>query len=427
MSINSPQEVYRFLDAIPKFKDEGKEASDFSLNRFRQFCNLMDNPQQNFPMIHVAGSNGKGSTCTIMGAIYRKGGHKVGIYTSPHLLHFTERFTINEARLNEEELIQFFEEYLPQIKSLQLTYFEISTAIAFWWFSRKNIDIAIIETGLGGRLDATNIITPLVSVITSITLDHTDILGDTLQKVTREKAGIIKPGVPVIVGKLPDEAKREIKKIAAKLQSNFLDIDNLKPIYNEGTYCLNVSNKIVQLQAKGRAPVQIFNIAIAWKVATLLKKEFTVTESQIREGIDNAGALEANRGRFERLHPQFDWYFDGAHNVEAIKAMKQAVETVGRVKQATLMLSLMRDKINKKMMIEFLEFKKIVYYTLSTKRGAAIQDIHRWLPQAKAFPESQKSRLRLLDKLSTKLVIFGGSFYFYPTVQSWITTYTKNR
>src|SRR5699024_7205251 len=152
------------------------------------------------------------------------------------------RFQINNAKIDEADIIEFFNEYEPLIKSMRLTYFEITTALAFWWFAQEQVDIAIIETGLGGRLDATNIITPLVSVITSVTLDHTDILRDTIEAITREKAGIIKTDIPAVIGKLPQEAKIEIKKTASAKKSRIVSIKSLQPELQSGTFSFKRNN-----------------------------------------------------------------------------------------------------------------------------------------------------------------------------------------
>ncbi|HLR76753.1 MAG TPA: folylpolyglutamate synthase/dihydrofolate synthase family protein [Balneolaceae bacterium] len=423
MNIKTIKEAYSFLESIPKFSDVGIAASDFSLDRFRKFCESIDNPQDQFPSIHVAGSNGKGSTCQILASVYQKAGYKTGCYTSPHLIDLRERFQINNAKIDEADIIEFFNEYEPLIKSMRLTYFEITTALAFWWFAQEQVDIAIIETGLGGRLDATNIITPLVSVITSVTLDHTDILGDTIEAITREKAGIIKTDIPAVIGKLPQEAKIEIKKTASAKKSRIVSIKSLQPELQSGTFSFKRNNNQTEWEVPFRSPVQANNMAIALRVCDLLKDRLPVNEQQMRLGFEHAGQPEQMPGRFEKLHPDRQWYFDGAHNEEAIKSMKEAINRIGKVSDTILILSIMKEKINKKVVKEFLDFKKIVYYTPTTKRGADLAEIERWLPQITSFPADPTVRKQLFDELKNELVIFGGSFYFYPTVKKWTTSY----
>ena len=192
-SFNSINDVYKWLNEIPMFGKTGASAANFSLRSIRRFCAELGNPQDTYPTIHVAGTNGKGTTCQMLASVCQSAGYKTGLYTSPHLLDYRERFRVNAAQITEQDLLRFFRRFDELLKRYSLTYFEISTAIAFWFFEQQKVDIAIIETGLGGRLDATNIITPEVSVITSVGLDHTDILGDSLGKIAKEKGGIIKP------------------------------------------------------------------------------------------------------------------------------------------------------------------------------------------------------------------------------------------
>lgn len=417
------KDVHQFLDAIPKFSDRGAAAADFSLDRFRKFCNSIGNPQSKFPSIHVAGSNGKGSTCQILASIYDMAGYKTGCYTSPHLIDVRERFQINGNQIGEDALIDFFNRYMPLIKSMRLTYFEITTAIAFWWFAKEKVDIAVIETGLGGRLDATNVVTPLVSVITSVTLDHTDILGDTIEAIAREKAGIIKENRPVVVGHLPKEAMAEIKKTAAATKSQIVDIQTIEPHLQSGTFHFKQNYKHKEWEVPFQSPVQAFNIAMAIQTCDLLDDKLPVTEQQIMYGIRQAGQSGQIPGRFERLHPERQWYFDGAHNIEAVLAMKETIGSTADVNNTILVLSIMKDKMNKKMAKEFLDFQKIVYYTQTTERGARLAEIEQWLPQITPFPADLKTRNQLFDKLKFEMVIFSGSFYFYPTVKKWITSY----
>jgi len=159
-------DIEQKLSTIPMFSKKGAGAANFDLSGMRRFCNLMGNPQNNFPSVHVAGTNGKGTTCRMLASIYHEAGYRVGLYTSPHLSDVRERFLVDGNMIDPSELNVFLDAYWRIIKEQKFTYFEITTAIAFWYFSRSNVDIAIIETGLGGRLDATNVIHPYASVIT---------------------------------------------------------------------------------------------------------------------------------------------------------------------------------------------------------------------------------------------------------------------
>ncbi|HKK46900.1 MAG TPA: folylpolyglutamate synthase/dihydrofolate synthase family protein [Balneolaceae bacterium] len=420
MKFDSIEEVEEFLDGIPKFSSTGSRAADFELTRFSDFCREIGNPQKAFASIHVAGTNGKGSTCHILGTVYQKSGYNAGIYTSPHILRFNERFRINGKVISDEQIITFFQEFGDLIKRSKLTYFEISTAIAFWWFAQSKVDIAIIEVGLGGRLDATNIIDPLLSVITSISLDHTDILGDRIEDIAAEKGGIIKKNKPVVIGDLPEAARQEIIEIAQKRSSPVFMSEELNPQYLEaGVYTLRINGERTVIRTNMVAPVQAKNLAMAWLATQKAGHVLPVAREQF---LDAVSVVKLGAGRFEKLLKDQQWYFDGGHNLEAVQVLKQTVRTVGRVEDATLVLSMMKDKMRPEVMNEFSEFKNIYYYQLNLERAATFDDIKQWLPQVISIP-CNRNQQSLLNDFDSELVIFAGSFYFYVKVRDWIRNY----
>ncbi len=428
MEFDSIEKVTNYLDSIPKFQSKGTEAAKFDLSRFRKFCDSINNPQDSFNSVHVGGTNGKGSTCCILATVYEQADYKTGLYTSPHIISFNERFRVKSSNIPDELLITFFNNFSEQIKKYQLTFFEISTAIAFWWFEHENVDLAFIEVGLGGRFDATNVITPLLSVITSIGLDHTDILGHTLKRIAEEKAGIIKPGKPVIIGNLAQEARKVIVKKARQQNSKVISVDEVAPGYlGPGRFEITDEKNKIIFNTDLLAPVQAINIGLAWQTVKQLVATYSVNKEQFQEGIQNVGIKYPFVGRFCRLLPDFRWYFDGGHNSEAVKAMKKAISTIQPVNETVLVLSLMKDKINKELLTEFLEFKKIYYHELDTDRAATLTNVKKWLPDVRSFPADRKHKQSLLKDLKSELVIFAGSFYFYATVRDWLNIITNNR
>lgn len=427
MRFTSLQSVQEYLESIPKFQSRGSSAAKFDLSRFRSFCDAIGNPHEEFDSIHVGGTNGKGSTCNMLASVLQKAGHKVGVYTSPHIMAFNERFRINDEVISTDDLLLFFNTNIDDIEEYKLTYFEISTAIAFWWFARSDVDIACIEVGLGGRLDATNIIDPVISVITSISLDHTDILGDSVIEITREKAGILKERRPVVIGDLPKEARNEILNIAEQKQCPLFTTDDLNPKYiKPGHYQLTLQDRTIDITSNVTSPIQAKNMAIVWQVCAVIGDQYGgITEEDYLSGLE---CVDTGSGRFERLLDGKQWYFDGGHNLEAIKVLKESVKTVGNIENATLVLSLMRDKIRKEVMSEFLEFKNIYYYALGLERAATFDDIKQWLPKANPFPASDEDRKKIMqDDFDSELVIFSGSFYFYETVRDWVSTFALNQ
>lgn len=423
MSFSSAESVKTYLEQIPKFKSTGSAATNFDLSRFREFCSHIGDPQQDFPVIHVAGTNGKGSTCRILATVLQETGVRTGVYTSPHILEFNERFRINDRYITDEELLIFFERYKSDIEEFKLTYFEISTAVAFWWFSKSKVEIGIIEAGLGGRLDATNVVDPLVSVITSISLDHTDILGDTIEEIAREKAGIIKRNRPVVIGDLPGTARNKILEIAEQKGSSVHTINKIRPTFlSPGRYQLTIDNERIDINTNLAIPVQAKNVAIAWQVVQQIKGEFPVSREQFIKALRR---VDLGFGRFEKLTASQPWYFDGGHNVEAVKALKQSIRTVGTVEEATLVLSMLKDKLRPDVMKEFSEFKNIYYYQINLERSATFDDITKWLSQVKTFPDDHNYS-SFLDDFNSELVIFAGSFYFYEKVRGWVSSFVLN-
>ena len=189
------------------------------LERIEALCASLDNPQSRYPVVHVAGTNGKGSTSAMLASILQAAGYKTGLYTSPHIQRFNERVRINGVMIPDEDLVRLARPLIDAAKPVEGSFFEVTTALAFQWFAEKRVDIAIIETGLGGRLDATNIVQPLVSVITSIDIDHTEYLGTTLESIAREKAGIIKGAAPCIIGETLAELRLVFDSVAQRLHT----------------------------------------------------------------------------------------------------------------------------------------------------------------------------------------------------------------
>ncbi len=209
------QETLDYLfSQLPMFQRQGAMAFKKDLTNIRLLCAELDNPQDKFPSIHIAGTNGKGSVTHLLGAIFQAAGYKVGLYTSPHYKDFRERIKINGTYISESYVINFVQNYKDHFNKIKPSFFEITVAMAFDYFASEKVDIAIIETGLGGRLDSTNIITPLLSVITNIGLDHIQFLGETLPEIAGEKAGIIKENIPVVIGEKHPETESVFRKKA---------------------------------------------------------------------------------------------------------------------------------------------------------------------------------------------------------------------
>ncbi|WP_428236737.1 bifunctional folylpolyglutamate synthase/dihydrofolate synthase [Gracilimonas sp.] len=410
---NTIEEVWGFLDSIPMFQKSGTSAANFSLEKIRTFCERLGNPQNEYPSIHVAGTNGKGTTCYLLEKVYADAGYKTGLFTSPHLLRYNERVRVNGEEITDAQLVEFFKESAELLQEIQLSYFEISTALAFWFFAKEEVDLAIIETGLGGRLDSTNIVTPEVSVITSIGLDHQNVLGDTFEEIAREKAGIIKKNKPVVLGNISGSPLNEISKVAVNKDAQLYKAERLQPEWKNGVISLNKAS--VQLKTTFKESINRWNVAMVWKVVDILNAKFKVKEEQLIRSIESfAGAP----GRFEKLNPGFEWYFSGSHNAQALESSLSAVEEMKPMQEVVLVFSGMKDKITPEFMEQLQGFKKAYFVEQEGERAAKFENIREFM-EAELITENDKEII--LNELKTELVIFMGSFYFYPIVKRWTT------
>ena len=410
------EDAWDFLESIPKFSATGAKASNFDLSNIRDFCSAIGNPQNSFKSIHVAGTNGKGTTCHLLESIYSQARYKTGMFTSPHLIKYNERIRISGKEVSDETVLAFFKEVESLLIKIQLTYFEISTALAFWVFAQEKVDIAIVEVGLGGRLDSTNVIKPELSIITSIGLDHIEILGDSVEQIALEKAGIIKDNIPVVLGSVKGEPLKVIEKIVISRNSKMFNAMDLNPKW--------LSGKVV-LKGKGEysigtlyEPINRWNIATGVLGVEVLQEKYPVNEDQIKEALRLFPGAPA---RFERLKAEKNWFFSGAHNHEAILSISETAKRFSSTGK-TMVLSVLKDKINPEMLSVCKDFDQLYFFEQDGERAASINEIKNYLDVSLIDETNYKT---LFNELNTKLVIFAGSFYFYPTVKRWLNNWTE--
>lgn len=314
---------------LPMFQRTGPAAYKPDLGNTISICNLLQNPQNKFISIHVAGTNGKGSTSHMLASIFKEAGYKTGLYTSPHLKDFRERIKINGQMISQSFVADFISKYHHEFDKIKPSFFEMTVGLAFDYFAHEKVDIAIIEVGLGGRLDSTNVITPILSVITNISFDHVNLLGDTLPKIASEKAGIIKQGIPVVIGETNKQTKQVFieKANLEKSQIYFADknftitnISEYNPLQNYFEADIYKGNQIVleKLKCGLIGQYQYKNILTVLQAVDLLKEKFKIEEKHIRNGIfkvvENTGLL----GRWQVLNKQPLAICDTGHNEAGI-------------------------------------------------------------------------------------------------------------
>lgn len=313
------QETLQYLyNATPLFERIGASAYKPGLATAVSLAETFGNPHREFPAIHVAGTNGKGSTCHTLAAILQSQGYKVGLYTSPHLVDFRERMRVNGEKISRHEVVDFVERYRQLNLSLSPSFFELTTIMAFDFFARNNVDIAVIETGLGGRLDTTNIITPILSVITNISFDHTAQLGNTLQSIAKEKAGIIKEGIPVVIGNSNGEGVREVfKKKAAEMGAPITfaeDYNWFDNAQNEGDFILYANTYAGDIYGELTGDCQIENTATILCAAEHLRKSTLISDNAIRNGFHFVTVLTGLAGRWMKISENPLTICDTGHN-----------------------------------------------------------------------------------------------------------------
>ena len=376
------KETVDFLySALPMFSRMGAAALQKDLTNTFLLCSKLHNPQNNFKSIHVAGTNGKGSVSHMLAAVLQTAGYKTGLYTSPHLKDFRERIRVNGSMIDEDFVVSFTDKVRPLIEEIKPSFFEITVAMAFEYFSDQQVDVAVIETGLGGRLDSTNVIMPVLSVITNIGRDHMNILGDSLEQIAFEKAGIIKPGVPVVIGETLPETKPVFETVAKektsllilaekeryadghKYEKHELVIQLVHPLYNE--------KQTIHLDLTGI--YQLKNAVTAYTAIEQLKKGgWQIPDKAILKGLRHVKSLTGLHGRWEVIHQQPLIVLDVAHNEDGIRQIAEQLELMS-YHNLHIVMGMVKDKEIDKVM-QFLPKEASYYFTKAQTPRAMPED-----------------------------------------------------
>ncbi len=336
--MNYEETIHYLYAMLPVFHREGAKAFKPNLDNIIALCEYLGNPQQQFRSIHIAGTNGKGSTSHYMASVLQCAGYKTGLYTSPHLKDYTERFRINGKSIQKANVISFVETHQAFIEQLRPSFFELSVALAFDFFAREKVDIAVIEVGLGGRLDSTNVIHPELCIITNIGFDHMDILGDTLPKIATEKAGIIKPGVPVVISERHEQTEAVFISKAAQagapiyFAEDFFTVEESKTGQDSLKLLTDVRDKNRQivferLESQLIGNYQLKNLTGIFKAIEMLQtKGFVISNKAIAAGIAEVVTLTGLKGRWQVLNSQPLTVCDTGHNEHGLKIILRQIE-----------------------------------------------------------------------------------------------------
>lgn len=361
------QETERWLyEKLPMFQRIGSKAYKSDLLNIIELTKYLENPQDRYLTIHVAGTNGKGSTSHMLASILQEAGYKVGLTTSPHLKDFRERIRVNGEMCSEEFIVDFVEENSAKIESLEASFFEVSIAMAFDYFAKEKVDIAVIETGLGGRLDSTNIITPVLSVITNIGMDHMNILGNTMEEIAAEKAGIIKPNVPVVIGETIPETKKIFISKAKEMQSEivFAEENSFKEYESDLKGIYQKKNKKTVL-----ASVEI-----------LQNNGLKIDENSIENGLKNVVKNTGLRGRWDILQNNPLIVADTAHNAHGLsEVIKQINQT--KYEKLHLVLGFVDDKDVGSILKLFPENALFYFSSPDVPRKMLVENLKKLVPE----------------------------------------------
>lgn len=369
-------------NTLPMFSRMGSAAFKKDLTNTRLLCERLQNPQQKFKSIHVGGTNGKGSVSHMLAAVFQENGSKTGLYTSPHLYDFRERIRLNGEMVSEEFVISFVEKIKPLAEEIQPSFFELTVAMAFQYFAEQNVDVAIIEVGLGGRLDSTNIITPELSIITNIGWDHMNLLGNSLPEIAAEKAGIIKKEVPVVIGETVPETKVVFEEVAAKESA---PLSFAEGIYNVQHYKL-VSNGLEVSYKKSNGEIiaattdlpgiyQVKNLQTVLAAIDVLREQGWRLESEnVAAALSKVKAVTGLQGRWEKIHEQPTVVLEVAHNKDGLRQMFHHIAQLcfGRLR---LVFGMVKDK-DVDSILSLLPISALYYFTeAAIPRALPVQEL----------------------------------------------------
>jgi len=420
-----------YSDTLEKIFNLRGGMIDLRLDRMNSALELFDHPENNFRSIHIAGTNGKGSTAATLHNILRFAGHRTALYTSPHLVSFTERIRINNEEITRDEVVSLADEIERRTAGVPLTFFEFITVMAFVYFARRQVDVAVVEVGLGGRLDATNVITPLVSVITTISKDHEAYLGPDELSIAREKGGIIKPGIPVVCGKVSEKVSELLCEIARERQSPayFLGTNFTFSLKNEGLFdYTGVKQHYPDLTLALRGRHQRANAALALAALELLPERFAVSESVLRQGLQTVRWP----GRFEVMLERPLVILDGAHNPEGVRALVVELSALRQGRKIKLLFATMADKEWELMLRAVAQVvDELVFTRVAMERSADPNQLTEKMTEPIPRRVMQDSRLALgtllAEAQADDIIVVAGSLYLLGEVRPMLEEIAATR
>lgn len=383
----------------PNYQVDGKKAYKPGLYNIKKLCEFFGNPQEKLRMIHIGGTNGKGSTSNMLASVLQEQGYKVGLYNSPHLIDFTERIKVNGENCDKEFVFEFIQKLKNLPEDIRPSFFEFTTVIAFEYFKQKQVDFAIIEVGLGGRLDSTNIITPLVATITNVAMDHTDILGDTIEKIATEKAGIVKPNIPIISGDENESVKAIIREKAEKSGSKFIDATGI--------------SANIETDLKGNYQQKNTRVVLAL-VEELRKQNVEISDKSLEHGLKNVQRNTNFIGRWFEFSKNPLTICDTGHNQAGLEEVFAQLNAMPQHKH--IILGFVKDKKIDEVLKILPENSKFYFAKPYINRGRNPREYEEQLKNSKInykiFDELQEAYLSAKQNITEGEMIFVGGSNF---------------
>ena len=383
--MNYTQTLEFLYTAMPSFQRVGGDAYKPGLERIASFCQHLGNPQRNYYTIHIAGTNGKGSVSHMLASILREAGYRTGLFTSPHLVDFRERIRVDGEMIPKQRVVNFVEKHREKMQVLDLSFFEMTAAMAFDYFDQSDVEVAIIETGLGGRLDATNLITPLLSVITNISMEHTEFLGNTIEAIASEKAGIIKKSIPVVIGQSNEAYNGVFEQRAESLNSKVIYAEQefllrgIEHFDNENQHFSlerTRDNRTFELDIDLLGDYQRHNIITACAAADYLAEltPLTISRRAFREGLARTAANTSLMGRWQVLASEPYTVCDTGHNADGISFVAAQLEKL-EADRIFAVMGFAKEKNLEAIMTLLPKHIHYIFTRASIDRARAVEDV----------------------------------------------------
>lgn len=411
-----------YKECIPYLFNLERAGIKYDLNNIKLLLSFLDNPQTQFKSIHIAGTNGKGSVSSLLNSYLMEKGFKTGLYTSPHLRDFRERISVSGRLISRHFILEFMNKIYNEIEKIKPSFFEVTTAMAFEYFKKRKVEYAVIETGLGGRLDSTNVLKPVLSVITSLSIDHVEFLGNSIEKITYEKGGIIKKNIPVVIGNVSDVSKQILKKTAKKNNSEIIFSSGKNKIKiirrSENGLYFDLNSKSSNLYFPMIGDYQVSNLKTFLSAADALKKyeNLDYNEEVLRRSLKNIKRNSNISGRFELISENPKIILDVSHNLQAIQNIKKNL-IYFKFEKLIIIFAMMKDKNYEECLSELSKLRaKIILTKPEYKRSAEPSELLKAVKRNRSgfiVKNDLKSAVKEAREISGRkdLILITGSFF----------------